>query len=74
MKTRGGVFLDYETADLRWRDRVLAAGFGGFAKIPLGLIGGKFVIHRQEDALASGYNFTPACSASSERTTAMGAR
>ena len=46
MKARGGVFLDDEAADLRWRDSILAAGFGGFAEITLGLIGGKLFCSR----------------------------
>ncbi len=41
VKARGGVFLDYEAAEFRWRDGILAAGFGGFAEIALGLIGEK---------------------------------
>jgi len=56
VKARGGVFLDYEATDLRWRDSILAAGFGGLAKIALGLIRGKFIIRRHEDSLASRYN------------------
>ena len=70
MKARGGVFLNYEATDLRRRDSILAAGFGGFAEIALGLIGGKFVIRRHEDSLASRYNFNPAYGASSARMTA----
>jgi hypothetical protein len=48
VKARGGVFLDYEAADIRWRDSILAARFGGFAEITLGLIGGK-IVPRHED-------------------------
>ena len=43
MKARGGVFLDDEAAHLRWRDRILAAWFGRFAEIALGLIGGSLL-------------------------------
>ena len=70
MQARGGVFLDYEATDLRWRDRILAAGFGGLAQIALGLVRGKFVIRRHEGSLASRYDFTLARAASSERTMA----
>ena len=38
VKAGGGVFLDYEAADLRRRDRILAAGFGGFAEVALGVV------------------------------------
>ena len=51
MKACSGVFLDYEAADLRRRDSILAAGFGGFAEIALGLIRGKLVIRRHENRL-----------------------
>ena len=53
MKARGRVFLDYESADLRRRDGILAPRFGGFAEITLALIGGEFVIGWNEDSLAS---------------------
>jgi hypothetical protein len=53
VKAGGRVFLDYEAADLRWRDSILAARFGGFGEITLRLIGGKFVIRRHEDSLVS---------------------
>jgi hypothetical protein len=69
MKARGGVFLDDEAPDLRCRDSILAARFGGFAEIALGLIRGKFAIRRHESSLASRYNFTQEYDLTSKRRT-----
>jgi len=62
------VFLDYEAADLRWRDSILAARFGSVAEIALGLIWGKFAVRCHENSLASKYNFTQARPVTSNRT------
>jgi hypothetical protein len=60
MKARGGMFLNYEAANLGWRDGILAAGFGGFVEVALGLIGGKFAIRRHDKSFTSRYIFSVA--------------
>jgi len=52
------MFLDYEAADLRWGNSMLAAGLRGSAEIAPGLVGRKLAIRRHEDSFASGYNLT----------------
>jgi hypothetical protein len=52
----GGMFLDYEAANLRWHNSILAAGLRGFAEIALGLVGRKLAIRHHEDSFASVYN------------------
>jgi hypothetical protein len=63
----GGMFLDYEAANLRWHNSILAAGLRGFAEIALGLVGRKLAIRRHEDSFASGYNLTTGQASISER-------
>jgi hypothetical protein len=46
----GGMFLDYEAADLRWRNSILAAGLRGFAEIAPGLVRRKLATRRHEDS------------------------
>jgi hypothetical protein len=43
------MLVDYEAADLRWRNSILAAGLRGFAEIVLGLLGKKLATRRHED-------------------------